>query len=294
MLSYRHAFHAGNDADVFKHVALCALLAALGRKDKPFLYFETHAGAGTYNLSNRLASQTDEAATGIGQLWGKTFRDMPPAFEQYLALLQQFNAEGRLRRYPGSPWFARELLRAGDRAVFAELHPVDHGKLVRLLRDDARCDARQEDGYDLLRSLLPPVERRALAFIDPPYETRDELQRLHKALVEGRKRFANGVYAIWYPVGTKHHAENVVAHVARAARSGARPSKTVDLRWERVSPHLRADGTAGMQGCGVVIINPPFGLDQTLYRELSFTAGLLEPGRRDPPVQLEWAVPEAG
>jgi 23S rRNA (adenine2030-N6)-methyltransferase len=151
----------------------------------------------------------------------------------------------------------------------------------------------QEDGYELLRSQLPPIERRALVFIDPSYETRDELQRLHKALVEGRRRFANGVYAIWYPVGTKHHAENIVAHVARAARSGPRPSKTLDLRWERANPHSRADGTAGMQGCGMVIINPPFGLDQSLHRELGFVAELLEPGRRDQPVLLDWPVPEA-
>lgn len=293
MLSYRHAFHAGNDADVFKHVALCALIGALARKDKPFLYLETHGGAGVYNLRNRLASQTEEAATGIGQLWGRTFKDAPTVFDTYLALVQRFNAEGRLRRYPGSPWFAQTLLRASDRAVLAELHPVDQGKLARLLRDDARFTVVQEDGYELLRSLLPPVERRALAFIDPPYETRDELQRLHKALVEGRKRFANGVYAIWYPVGTKHHADSIVAHVARAARSGARPSKTLDLRWERATPHLRADGTAGMQGCGLVIVNPPFGIDQSLYRELNFTALLLEPGRRDPAVRLEWPVPEA-
>jgi len=293
MLSYRHAFHAGNDADVVKHVALCALFAALGRKDKPFLYLETHAGAGAYNLDNRLASQTDEASTGIGKLWGRTFRDAPPAFAQYLHLVRQFNAEGRLRRYPGSPWLARELLRPQDRAAFAELHPVDHGKLVRLLRNEARCAVAHEDGYALLRSHLPPIERRALVFIDPPYETQDELQRLHAALVEARRRFANGVYAVWYPVGTKHNADSIVAHVARAARSGARPSKTVDLRWIRTSPHTRADGTPGMQGCGLVIVNPPFGFDQSLQRELAYVAALLEPGRREPAVHLEWPVPES-
>jgi len=292
MLSYRHAFHAGNDADVIKHVGLCALLAALNRKDKPYLYLETHGGAGSYNLSNRLATHTEEAATGIKLLWGRAFKNAPPGFEQYLGLVQQFNAGGRLRRYPGSPWLASELLRPADRGVLAELHPVDEGKLVRLLRDDLRFTVVQEDGYELLRSLLPPVERRALAFIDPSYETRDELQRLHKGLVEGRKRFATGVYAIWYPIGTKHHAENIVSHVARAARSGVRPSKTLDVRWERADPHMRADGTPGMQGCGLVIINPPFGLDETLHRELTFTAQLLEPERRDPAIRIEWPVPE--
>jgi 23S rRNA (adenine2030-N6)-methyltransferase len=293
MLSYRHAFHAGNDADVIKHVALCALFAALGRKDKPFLYLETHAGAGTYNLDNRLASQTHEASTGIGMLWGRTFRDAPPAFTHYLDFVRQFNAEGRLRRYPGSPWLARALLRPQDRAVFAELHPVDHGKLVRLARGEPRCTVVQEDGYGLLRSQLPPIERRALVFIDPPYETQDELQRLHGALTEGRKRFANGVYAVWYPVGTKHAADTIVSYVARAARSGARPSKTVDLRWERTSPHTRTDGTPGMQGCGLVIVNPPFGFEETLQQELAYAAAQLEPGRRGPAIRLEWPVPES-
>lgn len=293
MLSYRHAYHAGNDADVVKHVGLCALLAAVTRKDKPFLYVETHAGAGVYNLRNRLATQTEEAAAGIGLLWGRTYRNAPEAFDRYLALLRAFNAGGRLRRYPGSPWFARELLRTDDRGVLAELHPVDQPKLARLFRGDRRFSVLQTDGYDLLRALLPPLERRALVFIDPPYETRDELQRLHRALVEGRKRFANGVYAVWYPVGTKHSADSIVAHVARAARSGPRPSKTLDVRWERATPHTRADGTPGMQGCGLVIVNPPFALDETLHRELGYVARLLEPDRRDPAVRVEWPVPEA-
>jgi 23S rRNA (adenine2030-N6)-methyltransferase len=292
MLSYRHAFHAGNDADVIKHVALCALLAALGRKDKPFLYLETHAGAGMYNLQNRLARQTNEATNGVALLWGRTFRDAPPAVEQYLQVLHACNGGGRLRRYPGSPWFARELLRPDDRAALAELHPVDEGKLVRLFRGDRRFSVEPTDGYALLRARLPPLERRALVLIDPPYETQDELQRLHRALVEGRQRFANGVYAIWYPVGTRHAAEQIVAHVARAARSGARAAKTLDVRWERTHALLRADGTPGMRGSGIVVINPPFGLDETLHVALGWIANLLEPGRRDPAIRVEWPVPE--
>jgi 23S rRNA (adenine2030-N6)-methyltransferase len=292
MLSYRHAFHAGNDADVIKHVALCALLTALGRKDKPFLYVETHAGAGMYNLHNRLARQTNESANGVALLWGRTFRDAPPAVERYLHVLHACNGGGRLRRYPGSPWFARELLRPDDRAALAELHPVDHGKLVRLFRGDRRFSIEQTDGYSMLRARLPPLERRALVLIDPSYETHDELQRLHRALVEGRQRFANGVYAVWYPVGTKHPAEQIVAHIARAARSGPRASKTLDVRWERAQALLRADGTPGMRGAGLVIINPPFGLDETLHRDLAWIANVLEPGRRDPSLRVEWPVPE--
>jgi len=290
MLSYRHAFHAGNDADVFKHVALCGLLAAQTRKDKPFLYIETHGGAGAYNLRNRLTLQHQEAAQGVALLWGRVFRDAPVPFQHYFDLVQRFNAGGRLRRYPGSPWFARELLRATDRAVLAERHPVDGQKLARLMRDDRRFTVEVEDGYPLLRILLPPIERRALIFIDPAYETRDELQHLHRALVEGRKRFANGVYAIWYPVGTRHHADSIVAHVTRAARSGARPSKTLDLRWTRATAHQRADGTEGMQGCGLVIINPPYGVDAALQEALTFAIQQLEPA--SPPLALTWPIPE--
>lgn len=292
MLGYRHAFHAGNDADVIKHVALCALLEALTRKDKPFLYLETHAGAGAYDLRNRLSATHQEAATGIGLLWGREFRDAPAAFARYLALVQAFNSGGRLRRYPGSPWIARELLRPGDRAVLAELHAVDHAKLSRLVRADRRFSAVQQDGYELLRALLPPIERRALAFIDPSYETRDELARLHRGLVEGRRRFASGVYAVWYPVGTRQPADTIVAHVARAARTGARPSKTVDVRWERATAHTRADGTPGMQGCGLVIVNPPFGIDETLAGTLRYTAARLEPAAGAPAVRVSWPVPE--
>jgi 23S rRNA (adenine2030-N6)-methyltransferase len=290
MLSYRHAFHAGNDADVVKHVALCALIEAITRKDKPLLYLETHAGAGSYNLRNRFAGHSHEASAGIGMLWGRIFSEAPPAFARYLALVQALNDGGKLRRYPGSPWLAQHLLRSGDRLALAELHPVDQPKLARLMRADARVTVANDDGYGLVRSLLPPIERRGLIFIDPSYETQDELHRLYKALVEGLKRFGTGVYAIWYPVGTKHHADTIVSYIARAAR--ARPSKMLDLRWERATAHARADGTAGLKGCGLAIINPPFGIDETLVREIGFTARLLEPDQREPDVRLTWPVPE--
>lgn len=293
MLSYRHAFHAGNDADVFKHVALCALIDALERKDKPFLYVETHAGAGFYNLRSRRAQETAEAALGIRMLWPPSPADsMPAPARTYLAEVQRCNGMGGLKRYPGSPWFAQALLRAWDRGVFAELHPVDYGKLVRLLRGDKRLTVVQQDGYALLRALLPPLERRALVFIDPSYETRDELGRLHAALVDGRQRFANGVYAIWYPVGTKHAADSIVAHVTRAARTGVRPSKTLDIRWERAEAHVRGDATEGMRGAGMVIINPPFGLADTLPKELESVVARLEPGAARGRIRTEWTVPE--
>jgi len=294
MLSYRHAFHAGNDVDVFKHVALCALISALERKDKPFLYVETHAGAGFYTRRSRRAQETSEAALGIRLLWPPMGVDpLQPALATYLSEVQRCNGTGGLKRYPGSPWFAQALLRAADRAVLAELHPVDHGKLVRLLRGDKRMTVVQQDGYALLRALLPPIERRALVFIDPSYETRDELGRLHAALVDGRQRFANGVYAIWYPVGTKHAADSIVAHVTRAARTGVRPSKTLDIRWERAQAHVRGDATEGLRGAGLVIINPPFGLDETLPKELEAVVARLEPGARRGRVRAAWTVPES-
>jgi 23S rRNA (adenine2030-N6)-methyltransferase len=297
MLSYRHAFHAGNDADVIKHITLCGLLDAMTRKDKPFLYLETHAGAGYYGLQSLRARETGESDRGV-----RLFKDLAPGAlphdaELWLERVRACNAGAGLRRYPGSPWLAKSFLRTQDRAVFAELHPVDHGKLTRLMRDSPRSTVVQQDGYELLRAFLPPVERRALVLIDPAYETRDELVRLHRALVEGLQRFATGVFAVWYPLGARHGAEAIVAHVARAARSTPRPVKTLDLRWERAVPQERGDGTIGLRGAGMVILNPPFGLEASLREALTAAALRLEPeaagAGRGPRIDVSWPVPES-
>ena len=172
MLSYRHEFHAGSHADVFKHVVLCELLRYLTEKPKPLWYVDTHAGAGQYELGRRPVSGA-EAATGIFRLWGVP--DLPPTVQHYLGLVAAANPAGELRRYPGSPWLAAAMLRKDDRLWLSELHPADHATLLEVLgQRDRRACIEQRDGLAWLRALLPPLPRRGLVLIDPSFEVKKE------------------------------------------------------------------------------------------------------------------------
>src|SRR5690606_37456426 len=202
VLSYRHAFHAGNHADVLKHVTLVLLLDYLTAKPKPLWYVDTHAGAGVYDLERGFATQLAEHARGIGRLW-----DAPPptpALERYLARVRSLNPDGRLRRYPGSPWLAQQLLRADDRLWLFELHSADHAALAEAIRD-RRVRVAREDGLRGLRGLLPPEPRRALVLIDPSYEVKREYRQVCNTLRDALRRFRSGTYAVWYPL--IEHAE---------------------------------------------------------------------------------------
>jgi 23S rRNA (adenine2030-N6)-methyltransferase len=285
VLSYRHAYHAGNAADVVKHVVLCALLGAITRKDTPFLYLETHGGAGGYELTEARALRNREFASGIGALWDANPGDAPAPVAHYLALVRRFNGGGALLRYPGSPWLATQFLREGDRAVIAELHPADFPVLAGRFRGDRRIRVLQQDGYALLRSELPPAQRRALVFIDPAYERSDEPVKLRAALADGLDRFGHGVFAIWYPVGGKHDATGIAAGLARVVR-GHR-AKAFDLRWDGPSADRRG---AGITRCGLTVVNPPYGADAALVESARDVAARLDP---ESLVQGDWVVTEA-
>ena len=182
MLSYRHEFHAGSHADVFKHVVLCELLRYLTEKPKPLWYVDTHAGAGQYELGRRPDSGA-EAATGIFRLWGVP--DLPPTVQRYLGLVAAANPAGELRRYPGSPLLAAAMLRRDDRLWLSELHPADHATLLEVLgQRDPRARIEQRDGLAWLRALLPPLPRRALVLIDPSFEVKKEYRDVAAAIVE--------------------------------------------------------------------------------------------------------------
>ena len=264
-MNYRHAFHAGNFADVFKHALLLALLDQLAAKEKPLCYFETHAGAGRYGLEDPQAEKTGEWNDGIGRLFSLT--NLPQSLRPYVDAIRAFNRGGTLRVYPGSPLLATNALRGGDRIVLCESQADEARKLRSLFRDDARVHVHQRDGYAALKALLPPSERRGLVLVDPPFEQQaQEFRVIETALAEAHARWPTGVYAIWYPI---------------KQRSAVRPFE----RWlnERgwrnvlvVELLVRADDSPlRLNGCGMAIVNAPWRLDAMLGEMLPGLSALL-------------------
>ena len=261
MLSYRHAFHAGNHADVLKHCIEVQLLRYLAQKEKPFWYIDTHAGAGCYELDTGYATQNAEYESGITQLWSRD--DLPEPLAEYVSLVKHFNPEGQLKLYPGSPMVALELLRKQDRMRLFELHPSDHNLLQQNFEGyDMQVLIQQNDGFGALKALLPPPPRRALVLIDPPYEDKQDYQRVVSALQEGLKRFANGVYAIWYPQLQRNEARQLPLQLKQL------PVKS----WLHVAlsvQGLNEDGF-GMHGSGMFILNPPWLLHGVLEKVMPY------------------------
>ncbi len=255
MLSYRHAFHAGNHADVLKHFTLVCLLRYLAQKDKPFWVIDTHAGAGAYGLDAGYATRNAEFETGIGRLWSRT--DLPPALADYVELVRAMNQGGKLTFYPGSPYLTAKLLRPQDRLRLFEMHPTDVELLGKTFQDDGRrVIVTRGDGFAGLKSLLPPAPRRALALIDPSYEDKADYSRVVEAVKDSLKRFPTGTSAVWYP------------HLARleARRLPERLRAIPGAEWLDVSLSLRKPASAepGMTGSGMFIVNPPWTLAATL------------------------------
>ncbi|MFA5241230.1 MAG: 23S rRNA (adenine(2030)-N(6))-methyltransferase RlmJ [Sulfuricella sp.] len=261
MLSYRHAFHAGNHADVLKHLLQIELSRYLGQKDKPFWIIDTHAGAGLYSLDSDHAAKLKEFETGIGRLWGR--QDLPPALAGYVDLVRAINPDGMLRFYPGSPWLALQTLRPQDRLRLFELHSSDS----RILQENFSTQAKRvsitaANGFDALKALLPPPPRRALVLIDPSYETRDDYPNVIAALKDGLERFPTGTYAIWYPQLSRPEARQL-------------PEKLKHLplkNWLNASltVHTPSSDGFGMHGSGMFIINPPWTLQKTLTEIMPF------------------------
>jgi 23S rRNA (adenine2030-N6)-methyltransferase len=271
MLSYRHAFHAGNHADVLKHFIEVQLLGYLAQKDKPFWYIDTHAGAGCYSLDNGYAAQNAEYESGIAQLWERV--DLPAAMADYVALVKRINPDGQLKLYPGSPLVALELLRGQDRMRLFELHPTDSEILQQNFSGHGTQVLMQTaDGFAGLKALLPPPPRRALVLIDPPYEDKQDYQRVVSALREGLKRFAGGVYAVWYPQLQRAESRQLPVQLKQL------PVKS----WLHVALSVQApseDGY-GMYGSGIFILNPPWLLHGVLQQVMPYLVKVLgqDPG----------------
>lgn len=257
-MNYRHSYHAGNFADIVKHITLTALIVALQNKDKPFCYIDTHAGTGVYDLFSEQAKKTNEYQNGIEKV---IQREQPPALvKRFLDCVHQINNKltgttfSSLRYYPGSPLIARQLLRPHDRIVACELHPQEYQTLRNTFAGDKQVAVHHQDGFLGLKAFLPPAERRGLILIDPPYESPDEYLRIVQTLPFALKRFATGVYAIWYPIKEKKDTEQFYKTLGKNIEL---PILIVELTIYPNLPHH-------LNGCGLAIINPPFEFEKTI------------------------------
>ncbi|GAB4508515.1 MAG: 23S rRNA (adenine(2030)-N(6))-methyltransferase RlmJ [Sulfuricaulis sp.] len=278
-MNYRHIFHAGNFADVFKHVVLSLLLKSLQQKDMPFCYLDTHAGAGRYDLSSAAAQKTGEYRDGIKRLWnGQSM----PELADYLAAVRALNDADSLRYYPGSPRIARFFLRPKDRAVLLELRPQECTQLKAEFAGDRQVLVQGQDGYVGLKAFLPPKERRGLVLIDPPYESDKEFEQVIEGLRVAHTRWDSGTYALWYPIKSRPPVERF--HRMLIA-TGIRKILLAEF-----SPYPE-DTAFRLNGCGMVVINPPWKLDETLH---SLLPALLEVLRQHPAGHstVFWLVPE--
>ncbi len=255
MLAYRHAFHAGNHADVLKHLVLWQLCRYMALKEKGVRYVDTHAGAGLYALDAPEALKKGEFRTGIARLWDAA--DPPPAVADYLRQVRQLNADGALQRYPGSPWLLQAQLRPQDQLRLFELHPSETPTLQARLGPAKGVELRQADGFAALKSQLPPPTRRALVLIDPSYEGQADYRHVLDAVGDALRRFAQGVYMVWYPVVSKPGAAAMLQGLKALAPQGW-------LHAQLVVQPTDAQGF-GLAGSGVFVINPPY----TLHGQLT-------------------------
>ncbi|MGL5250533.1 MAG: 23S rRNA (adenine(2030)-N(6))-methyltransferase RlmJ [Vibrionaceae bacterium] len=279
MLSYRHSFHAGNHADVLKHIVLTLILDALKQKEAPFVYYDTHSGAGRYDLQGAHATKTGEFKEGIELIWQRD--DLPAPLANYVNIIKKLNPNGALRFYPGSPLIARTLLREQDKASLSELHPTDFALLLQEMRGDRQVKVFQEDGYARLKASLPPKTRRGVVLIDPPYELKTEYQDVVDGIAQSVKRFATGVYAIWYPVVYRRNVDVITRGLAEL---GIRKILQLELG-------VRPDSDEfGMSASGLIVINPPWQLHETMQSVLPWLQSVLAPQTGHHLVR--WVVPE--
>ena len=285
-MNYRHAYHAGNFADVLKHATLALVIEHLKRKEAAFRVIDTHAGAGRYALGSAEAGKTGEWLGGIARLIGPDAAPLPPdvahRLEPYLDAVRRENGSGGLVHYPGSPAIALALMRPQDVLIANELHPEDRAALKAAIGSDHRAKVMGLDAWVALKSLLPPKERRGVVLIDPPFEATDEFERITHGLAQALQRFATGIYLVWYPI---KDSKRVARFHARLAEMGSLPLMCVELMIQRPV------NTERLNGCGLIVANPPFTLEGDM------TVVLPDLGRRLTAVgggadyRLDWIKP---
>jgi 23S rRNA (adenine2030-N6)-methyltransferase len=283
MLSYQHAFHAGNHADVLKHVILLEVLRYVRHKQTAVFYIDTHAGAGWYALLGAQAQKNREFKSGIGRLWNQS--EIPAELQEYIKFVQELNPDGALRYYPGSPYFADKLLRDHDRLRFFELHPTESRILTEnfdriqahAITNGQKRDTRgkrvvieKKDGFSALKGQLPPLSRRAVIFMDPPYENKQDYRYAIDALSDAMNRFASGTYIVWYPVLQRPEARRFSEQLKRLPKS-----EWLDVVLAVSKP---LTGDPGLYGSGLFIINPPWKLKPYLEQLMPQLVSLLGQG----------------
>jgi len=261
MLSYRHGFHAGNHGDVLKHWVAVLVAEYMGKKDKPFWYVDTHSAAGMYQLGDESSEKTGEYRQGIQRLWETS---VPAVMDSYMEIIREVSKDA-LSLYPGSPWFVRQCLREQDKARLFELHPQDFQLLLKNFRGDRQVRMEQADGFKGLKALLPPPTKRAFVMIDPPYEQSKEYQMVVTNMQGALKRFATGVYCVWYPLINRNTKQSMSEQMVNNLK-GLDVKSYLDVRFW-VSGK---DEEQGMYGSGLFIVNPPWNLKDQLEEGLPF------------------------
>jgi len=265
-MNYQHSYHAGNFADVFKHAILVSLIEALQRKENGFCYIDTHAGGGLYDLTSGAAQKSKEYASGIGLLLSE--KTPLEGLHTYLTCIKKVNPDTQLRHYPGSPYIAQCLLRPQDRMVLSELHPTVYQTIKETFAHHKQVSVHRLDAYQSLKAFLPPKERRGLILIDPPYEQNNEFSQLISTIPLALKRFATGVYAIWYPIKDRPPIERFYKELKKLIEQ---PILVAELC---IYPETSAQH---LNGCGMLIINPPWQLDAQIKGYLPQLWSILSP-----------------
>ena len=256
-MNYRHAFHAGGFADVIKHIVLVRMLTYLQDKQAAFRVIDTHAGAGVYDLTGEEANRGGEWLTGIARIMQARFSETAmPLMKPYLDIVRAFNPQAPLKTYPGSPLIARALLRPQDRLTACEVEPKARKLLIDALRRDTQAHVVDLDGWTALPAFVPPKERRGLVLIDPPYEQKDEFERLAGGFAEAFAKWPTGSYLLWYPVKSRRATDDLARHVAQSVADGTPPGKCLRLEFS-VAPQMAG---AGLTSAGLLIVNPPWTL----------------------------------
>jgi 23S rRNA (adenine2030-N6)-methyltransferase len=269
MLAYRHAFHAGNHADVLKHAVLVATLRHMNTKEKGWRLVDTHAGAGAYQLNGPQAQKHSEYEAGVQRMW--IAHGLPPLLADYVAQVKAFNGPGPLERYPGSPLFTLQLMRAQDQLRLFELHSTDHPLLAAHFEGDRRVDVRHADGFSGLKGQLPPTTRRGVLLMDPSYEIKTDYPAVVEATRDALTRFAEGVVLIWYPVLTIRESAQLPQRLKAVAKAQAKKG-WLNAVLTVAEPNEQG---YGMLGSGMFCINPPHTLAPLLKEALPVMARLM-------------------
>lgn len=265
-MNYRHAYHAGSFADVFKHILLMLVIESLLKKEKPFCYLDTHAGIGKYDLKSIEAEKTREFETGIGRLLLATTK-VPQSVADYCQIVKNHNQNGVLKWYPGSPRIVRPMLRPNDKMILTELHPIDCLTLKEEFKHDKQVAVHLLDGYQGLKAFLPPNPRRGVVLIDPPYEDANEFNLIVKNLLIALDRWSQGIFLIWYPVKNRYQITNFEQKLKK--------SHICNVLMTELNLYPD-DAPLALNGSGMVVINPPWKLAQKLSEILPWLLHTLD------------------